>query len=144
LLRIRVLRVVTDLNAVAYFDEHASFEHHRPMRELAHDCEVMRDEKVRGAQLPLDVCKQVEHRRLRRDVERAGRFIAHDERWVERQSASNRYALTLTAGEIAGVPPDGVLRHAHSIEQFTDLALRRLPADAPVRRQRLREDLPDR
>ena len=55
----------------------AQVHHHHPVREIAHDAEVMADEQERRLVLALDVHQKIRHRGLHRDVEGRDRLVGH-------------------------------------------------------------------
>jgi hypothetical protein len=61
---------------IAQLHQAAEVEHGDAIRQVAHDAEVVRDEKVGDLLVGLQLGEQVEDRRLDRDIERRCRLIA--------------------------------------------------------------------
>ena len=78
-LGVRVVRPLEHDLRRAELHQPAQVEHGDPVRDVAHDAEVVRDEEERDAALRLQLDEEVEDRRLHRDVERRGRLVADDE-----------------------------------------------------------------
>ena len=85
--------------------------HPQTIRHVTHDREVMADEQVSQPQPLLQVPHQVQDLRLDRDVQRAGRLVAHQEIRLARQRAGDGDALALPAGELDA----GIFRHPATV-----------------------------
>ena len=81
-------------------DDLAQVHHGDPVRDVAHDAQVVRDEQVREAELVLEVVEQVDDLRLDRDVERGDRLVEQDQPRLERERAGDADPLALAAGEL--------------------------------------------
>src|SRR5262249_7119005 len=85
--------------------------------------------------------QQVEDLRADRDVERGHGLVADDQSWLDCESAGNRNALALAAGEFVGIAAREARLETDEAQQFLD------PRAAPrsryeiMPRQRLAEDL---
>ena len=73
--------------------------------------------RIARLQLPLHVLQQVDDLRLHRNVERRHRLVADQDARLHRDSAGNRDALALAAGErariaghVIGIEPDQLRR----------------------------------
>ena len=73
--------------------------HDDAVAERAHDFQVVADEEVGEAALPLQVAQEVDDLPLHGKIERGGRLVQHDEFRIEHQRAGDRDALPLAAGE---------------------------------------------
>ncbi len=82
----------------------------------------MRDEEVGQVELVLEPLHQVDDLRLHRHVERRHRLVADDDLGVERETAGDADALTLTARELVRVTVDVLGVEADHVQQFLDLA----------------------
>ena len=102
-----------------------------PVGDVPDDCEVVRDEEVREAELALQLLEQVDDLRLDRDVERRHRLVADDEVRVERERAGDADALALAARELVRVARGGVGRQADDLEQLAHLAPSSRPRPRP-------------
>ena len=67
-------------------------------RNQAHDREVVADEEE--AAPPAKFCKQQQHLRLDRDVERRDRLVRHDQLGLDRERAGDADAQALSAAEL--------------------------------------------
>src|SRR5256884_331479 len=144
-LRVRVQRRVVERLAVGDLDDLAEVHDGHAVGDVAHDREVVGDEQVRETELRLEVFQQVDDLRLDRDVEGRDRLVADDERGLDGERACDAHALTLSAGELVGIPPR-MLRQESDAPQELAHARRALGrvGDDPVHRQGLGDDLPDR
>ncbi len=74
--------------------------HHRdPVRDVAHDREVVGDEQRGQPELGLEVLHQVDDLRLDGDVECRDGFVGDQQIRLERERASDPDSLSLSAGE---------------------------------------------
>ena len=87
----------------------AVLHHHHAVRHRAHDREVVADEDVAEAVLPLQLGQQREHLLLHRDVERRGRLVEHQHLGLHDQGARDGDALPLAAGEFVRIALQHVL-----------------------------------
>jgi hypothetical protein len=107
--------------------------HHRDAPgDLAHHREVVSDEEVGEAPLPLEVGEQVQHLRLHRDVERGDRLVADDERRLHRERPGDADPLALASGELVGIPARMARIEAHLLQQPGHLPRHVLAAGEPV------------
>ena len=83
-------------NLTVFHDAHA-------VSDLAHDGQVMRDEKHRHADIAFEVREQIKDLRLNGDIERGCRFIRNQKVRTIRQGHRNHDALTLPAGQLVRV-----------------------------------------
>ena len=107
-----------DLVRLADLDDLAAVEHGDPVADLVDDAEVVADEQVGHPGRLLELLEQVEHPRLRGDVERAGRLVADDDRRIQGQGSGDRDPLPLSAGELPRVAAAGVRRQPDRVEQL--------------------------
>ena len=107
------------------------------------DGEVMADEEVRQAELVLEVHHQVDDLRLDRDVQRRNCLIGDHQLGSQRQRAGNADALTLPPGELVGVLPHVVGRHADSAQQVGHDVAGLALGHCPVNLERLGNRLAD-
>jgi AcrR family transcriptional regulator len=92
----------------------------RPVADMVDDAEVVRDEEQRHPPVALELGEQVEDLGLDRDVERADRFVAHQQLGDAGQGAGDRHALALAAGQLTRPPAEQAVREADLVEQFGD------------------------
>ena len=78
-------------------------KHDHAIGDLGDDAEIMGDEHDGHVAAALQVADQFEDLRLRRDVERGGRFVGDQHGGLERQRHGDHRALALAAGELMGV-----------------------------------------
>ncbi len=82
----------------ALFDHLAVLKHDHAIGDLGDDAEIMGDEHDGHVAAALQVADQFEDLRLRRDIERGGRFVGHQHGRLERQRHGDHRALALAAG----------------------------------------------
>ena len=78
-------------------------QHRDPVGDLGHDAEIMRDEQDRHAALAAKRIDELQDLRLRRDVERRGRFVGDEEFRLERERHGDHHPLPLAAREFVRV-----------------------------------------
>src|SRR5579885_2392955 len=110
---------------------------------MLHHGQVVRDEEVGQAKLPLQILQEVEYLRLNRDVERGDRLVGHDEGWVQGQSARYADTLALTAAELVCETVDVVGVEADHFQQVCYLLVDLFLRAAFEIDQWLGDDLPD-
>ena len=111
---------------------------------MAHDAQVVRDEHVAQTALALQVAQQVHDLALHRDIERRHRFIADDQRRIERQRAGDADPLPLPARHLMRVAVGEIRVEPAQRQQLVHprIAPRRIGLD-PVHHHRLAEDRAD-
>ena len=92
-LGVRVMRAVEHDVCRAELLQPTEIENGDPVRDVADDAEIVRDEEVRDLLLRLQLDEEVEDRRLDGDVERGGRLVADDELRVARERTRDRDSL---------------------------------------------------
>ncbi len=109
-----------DIEAVGRgdFDDLAEVHHRDPVRDVADDGEIVRDEEVGQPELALELLHEVDDLRLDGDVERRDRLVADEKLRVQRERSCNTDALSLAAGELMRVATDRVRRQADEGEQL--------------------------
>ena len=70
---------------------------------MFHDREIMSNEQVSQAVLPLEILQQIDNLRLHGHIQRADRFVANEQLRFNRQRASNPNALALPATELVRI-----------------------------------------
>ncbi len=91
---------VVDLARLADLDDLARQHHRDLVGDLTDDGEIMGDEQVRQSEPVLQRLQERDDLRLRSDVERRDRFVAHDEVGIHRKRPRDDDALALSAGEL--------------------------------------------
>ena len=143
-LRVVVLRIRVDLLRRADLDELALVHHGDPVAHRADDGEVVRDEEVREAEVPLEVLEQVEDLRLDRDVERRDRLVADDQLRAQGERARDADSLALAARELVRIAVREARVEADDVEQLADADAAVAARADPVHDQRLADDVSDR
>ena len=87
----------------AVLDDLAVLHHADPLRDLAHDAEVVGDEQKRHAEPRLDVFQQRDDLRLHGDVERRGRLVGNQQIGLVGERHGDHDALALAAGELVRI-----------------------------------------
>src|SRR5919197_479319 len=101
--RVRMARLRVDLRRRRALYDLAEVHHSDVVGDVPHDGEIMRDEQIREAPPGLKVGEQVQDLRLHGYVERAHRFVAHDELRLDRERARNADPLPLPSRQLVGV-----------------------------------------
>lgn len=102
----------TDLGYLAEIHDHDTVAHE------ADDVEVVRDEEVGQAKIPLEIEQQVQHLRLHRLVECGHGLVENDETRFQCQGTGNVDALPLTAGKLVWIATGKAFRlQAHPMQQ---------------------------
>ena len=98
-LRVRVLRVVEQVERRALLDDPAGVHDDDVVGRLRDDAHVVGDDDHRHLVLVAEVLEQVEHLRLHGDVERGRRLVRDQELRVARERDRDHHALAHAAGE---------------------------------------------
>ena len=112
---------------------------------VPHDEKIVRDEKVRDAELFLQLLKHVDDLRLNGNVQCGHRLVADDELGVHGESSGNADSLALAAGKLMCVARGvlGIESHGrHELEDF--LAALGAACVQLMHVQRLSDDVFDR
>ena len=137
-------RVDVEVVGRSDLDDLAEVHHRDPVRDVADDGEVVRDEQVGQAELGLELLHEVDDLRLDGDVERRDRLVADEELRVQRERSCYADALSLASGELMRVATDRVGRQADEGEQLTDAGARLRATGDRVDTKRLAHDPADR
>ena len=81
----------------SHFHDLAKIEHGDAVGQIAHHAEIMRDEDVADLFRGLQFDQKIEDRRLHRDVERRGRFVADNDPRIAGKGPGNGDALLETS-----------------------------------------------
>ena len=100
LLRVRVLRVLKDVQRRAGLHDPALAHDDDALGALRRQAEVVGDQQHGGAELLGQLLEVVEDLLLDRHVERGGRFIGDEESRTRRQATGDECTLALTTGEL--------------------------------------------
>ena len=92
-------------------------QHDDLVAHQVHHREVVADEEVGHAEAVLQFLQQVEHLCLHRHVERAHRFVGHDQLRPRDEGARDGDALALAAGKFVGILAHKRPRQAHVVHQ---------------------------
>ena len=99
-LRVRVHRSLVELRVLRELDDAAEVHDGDPVADVAHHGEVVGDEQVGEAELPLQLLQEVDDLRADGDVEGADGLVADDEVGLHRQRPGDADALALAAAEL--------------------------------------------
>jgi len=116
-----MLRTLEDALRRPGLDDPAEVHDRDPVRDVGNDGELVRDEHRRQVQRLEQVVEQVEDLRLNRSVERAHRLVRDQELRLHRKSACDRYALSLSAGQLARIARRRCLRQPDEREHLGDV-----------------------
>ena len=81
-------------------DEAAEIHHRHFARDMLDHGEVVADEEIGEAEVAAQLGQKVQDLRLHRDVERAGRLVAHHDARAQHQGAGDGDALALAARQL--------------------------------------------
>ena len=107
---IGMLRRGEDLRDRALLDDLAVLHHADPLRDLAHDAEIVGDEQQRHVRAGLQVLQQRDDLRLHRDVERGGRLVGDEQIGLVGERHGDHHALPLAAGQLMWIAFEPRLR----------------------------------
>src|SRR4051794_6573603 len=124
-------------------DDPAEIHDGDPVRDVADDGEVVRDEEVRQLELVLELLEQVDDLRLDRDVEGRDRLVGDDEVGIQRKRAREADALTLPTGELVRIPARSVRGKADRSQQIAHARAGLPTRGQSVHAQRLTDDAAD-
>ena len=83
---------------------HCAQIHYRdPVAQVLYHAQVVADEQVGDVVFRLHFLQQIHHLRLYADIQRADRFVTHNQRWAQGNGARNGNALPLTAGKLVRI-----------------------------------------
>ena len=85
---------------------------------MAHDKQVVGDEKIGQTELILKLIKHIDDLSLNGNVKSGDGLVAHDEFGVDRKGAGDAYPLALTAREFVGVAGGVLAVEADMIHQL--------------------------
>src|SRR6478672_2806884 len=115
--RVGMLRRSEDLLCLRDLDDPTEIHDRDPVRDVAYDRELVRDEDHRETEAGHEIVEQVEDLRLNGHVERAHRLVRDQELGLDREGAGDRDALALPAGELARIAVCRRRRKADELEQ---------------------------
>ena len=141
--RVVVLRRGEDFFRAPMLDDPAFGHHVDAVGHLAHDAEIMRDEKKGHAHLALELGKKFEDLRLHGHVESGGRLVRDQEIGLVRQRHGDDDALALAARKLMRIGAETCLRirNADALQKVEHARLDGGPAHSLVLDQHF-ADLP--
>ncbi len=121
----------------ALFDDLPRLHHADPLRDPAHDAEVVGDEQKRHAEPLLQIFQQRQDLRLHGDVERRGRLVGDEEVGLVGERHGDHHALALAARQLMRIAAEAPLRVGYAdLGQHLDGArARRLTGEAAMEQQ---------
>ena len=124
-------------------DDPAPGHHAHPVRDLAHDGQIVGDQQQRHPEALLEVLQQLQDLRLDGDVERGGRLVGDQQVGLVRERHRDHHPLALAAGELMRIGAEALLglAQAHQTQQLERARPRGRPAHPPMQHQGL-ADLP--
>ena len=109
-----------DLDGIADFDKLSPVHYGDPGGKIAHDGHGVRDEKIRQAEVSLQLLEQIHDLRADADIERRNRLVTNDKLRPQGKCAGNPDALPLTSGEFVRITPHGRFVEANRAKEFAD------------------------
>ncbi len=130
----------------AVLDDLAVLHHADPLRDFAHNAEIVGDEQKRHAEPRLDVLEQRDDLRLHGDVKRGGRLVGDEQIGLVGERHRDHHALALAAGQLMRIALQPGLRvgNADLGENFQRPRAGRRAGQAAVQQQDLADLLLDR
>ncbi len=124
--RVGVARLREDRFRRAGFDLVAAVHHEHAVGHLGHHAHVVGDEEHAHLHLGLQFADELEDLRLDGHVERGGRLVGDQQRWLARQCHRDHHALAHAARELVREAVEHVLRFgdAHQFEHAQRLGAR--------------------
>lgn len=112
-------------NGAGFTGFHHTAEVHNDdaLAEVFDDGEVVRNEQVGEATVPLDVLEEIDHLGLDADVECADRFVTNDQTWFHGEGTRDADALSLSATELVGETARDVGGETDLLQKFMDPGL---------------------
>src|SRR5260221_275814 len=142
-LRIRVKRVLVEVDAVAELDDLAEVHDRDAVADVANDRQVVSDEEVRELELVLQLLEEVDDLRLDGDVEGRDRLVGDDELRLDREGAGDADALPLTTGELVRIAVREVWVETDDLQELLHALGLRLAAREVMHLERLADDVAD-
>ena len=102
-------RVLVQILGRSHLDDLAEIHDRHAITHVLDDRQVVSDEEVREAEVPLEIPEKIDHLGLDGYIERRDRLIADDEIRLHGQRAGDTDALPLAATELVRITA-GVLR----------------------------------
>ena len=111
-------------------DNLSQIHHGDPVRDVAHDRQIVRHEKIGQPHLHLEIFEEIDDAGADRNVQRGDRLVQHDHFGIQSQSAGNANALPLAARKLLWVAVRMFRLQPDNLQQFIDTA-RTLRAGTP-------------
>ncbi|MNQ62518.1 hypothetical protein D3C85_768670 [compost metagenome] len=99
-LGISLLRARKNISGGSGLNHVTPVHHQRTVRDFRHDPHIVSDEHHRHLLLRLQFLDQFQYLRLNGHIERRGRFIGDENRWIARQCHRDHHALTHAARKL--------------------------------------------
>jgi hypothetical protein len=103
-------RAVEDLLGRAAFHHPPLVHHQDTVAQQPHHVQVVADEQLRHALLPPQPRQQLQHHRLHRHIQRAGRLIQHQQARLHRHGAGDAHPRLLPAGKLVRIAGEQLQR----------------------------------
>jgi len=139
-----VRRLRKDLIRDAVLCDLPEVHHGDPLRDMAHDREIVCDEEIRESQLGLKTFEQNNYLRSNGHIQRGNGFVADNEVGLDRQCSGNAYALSLSPAELSGVASGKGGIQSDYVQQIPDSGCTSFSRRKLMNIERLREYLSDR
>ncbi len=110
---------------------------------MANDGKIVRDEKIRQAELLLQIFEQIDDLRLNGDVERRDRLVANDEFRINGERACDADALALAAGKLVRITVGVIRLQPDQTQQFLNAIVYAFAAGEVMYLERLADDVAD-
>jgi hypothetical protein len=102
-LGVGMAHLVEDLFDRTALDHDTGVHHVHPLAGLEDQPQIMRDVDHRGFELPGDLADQLDDAGLHRHVQRRGRLVEQQQRWVRQQGHGDDHALLLATRDLVRV-----------------------------------------
>ncbi|MNF80808.1 hypothetical protein D3C84_630600 [compost metagenome] len=134
-----VLRCIEQALAIGLFDDLAGAHHAHPLRDAAHQVQVVTDQQQRHAQALLQRFEQQQDLALHGHVQRGGRLVGDQQLGLASQGHGDHHPLSLAARELVRVGLEAFFGFldAYQVQQFENALMRRLAPQSLVHQQGL-------
>ena len=125
-------------------DDAAKIHYGDLIADMTDDRQIVGDEDVGEAELPLQFLQEIDDLRLDREVERGDRLITDDQFGIDRQRSANGDTLRLSTRKLVWKPFGKMRSDADEVEQLADASPSACSAMKTVDIESLGDEVPDR
>ena len=111
-------RIPIEILRIRHLDHPTQIHHGDPITHVLDEREVVRDEEVGEAQIPLEVVEKVHHLSLHGDVQGADRLVQDQKVRLHGERSRDPETLALSTTELVWIPIDMVLPKADALQEL--------------------------